>query len=41
MKIGGWKTVAMFSRYNVIDTKRMRAAMIQGGEFVSRRMKQA
>ena len=41
MKIGGWKTMAMFSRYNVLDTKRMRAAMIQGGEFVSRRMKKA
>jgi integrase len=41
MKIGGWRTGAMFSRYNVMNTKRLRAAMIQGGEYVAERMKQA
>jgi len=25
MKIGGWKTKAMFSRYNVMNTARIRA----------------
>lgn len=40
MKIGGWKSVHMFSRYNVINTDRIRAAMILRGEYVER-MKQA
>jgi hypothetical protein len=35
MKIGGWKTKAMFSRYNVMDTKRIRQAMEQGGDYVA------
>jgi integrase len=41
MKIGGWKTKAMFSRYNVINTMRTREAMIQGGQYVAARAKQA
>jgi hypothetical protein len=32
MKIAGWKTKAMFSRYNVMNSDRIRAAMVQGGE---------
>jgi integrase len=40
MKIGGWKTRAMFSRYNVINTDRIRAAMIQASAHVER-LKQA
>jgi hypothetical protein len=39
MKIGGWQTRAMFSRYNVMNTDRVRAAMEQGGEYVASRMK--
>jgi hypothetical protein len=39
MKIGGWTTRAMFSRYNVMNTDRVRAAMQQGGEYVASRMK--
>jgi integrase len=31
MKIGGWKTKAMFSRYNVANKDRFRAAMEKGG----------
>jgi integrase len=38
MKIGGWKTISMFSRYNVINTERIRNAMILGGEYVARQM---
>jgi hypothetical protein len=41
MKIGGWKTKAMFSRYNVMNTARIRAAIIQGGEFVAARIRNA
>jgi integrase len=41
MKIGGWKTKSMFSRYNVMNTDRIRNAMIQGGDYVAERMKQA
>jgi integrase len=41
MKIGGWKTKAMFSRYNVMDTTRIRKAMEQGGDYVARRVNQA
>jgi integrase len=37
MKIGGWKTRAMFSRYNVHDVKRIRAAMVKAGQHVARR----
>ena len=36
MKIGGWKTRSMFSRYNVHDVKRLREAMVKAGEFVQR-----
>jgi hypothetical protein len=41
MKIGGWQTRAMFSRYNVLDTDRVRAAMEQGGQYVAERMRNA
>lgn len=41
MKIGGWPTRAMFSRYNVMNTDRVRAAMQQGGEHVADRMRNA
>ena len=37
----GWKTKAVFSRYNVMNTARTRAAMIQGGEFVAGRIRNA
>ncbi len=36
MKIGGWKTRAMFSRYNVHDVKRLREAMVKAGQHVQR-----
>lgn len=35
MKIGGWKTMAMFSRYNLLDKSRIKAAMEKGGEYVA------
>jgi hypothetical protein len=35
---GGWKTKAMFSRYNVVDTKRIREAMERSGEYVAQRV---
>ena len=38
MKIGGWKTKAMFSRYNVMNTDRVRKAMEQGGAYVAAQM---
>jgi integrase len=38
MKIGGWKTKAMFSRYNVMNTDRVRKAMEQGGAYVVAQM---
>ena len=41
MKIGGWKTKAMFSRYNVMNTDRIRKAMEQGGDYVARRVSEA
>lgn len=41
MKIGGWKTRAMFSRYNVMNVDRIRAAMIQGGDYVAERIQNA
>jgi len=41
MKIGGWKTKAMFSRYNVMNTDRIRAALIQGGDYVAARIRKA
>jgi len=37
MKIGGWKTKAMFSRYDVMNTDRIRKAMEQGGNYVAKR----
>ena len=37
MKIGGWKTKAMFSRYNVMNSDRIRKAMEKGGEYVAGR----
>jgi integrase len=36
MKIGGWKTKAMFSRYNVANKDRLRAAMVKGGRHVEK-----
>jgi integrase len=36
MKIGGWKTRAMFSRYNVHDVTRIREAMVKAGQHVQR-----
>ena len=36
MKIDGWKTRAMFSRYNVHDVKRIREAMVKAGQHVQR-----
>jgi hypothetical protein len=41
MKIGGWKTKTIFSRYNVMNTARIRAAIIQRGEFVAGRIRNA
>ncbi len=41
MEIGGWKAKAMFSRHSLVNPKRMREAMIQDGQFVAARMKQA
>src|SRR6266849_8533899 len=38
LKIGGWKTRAMLDRYNVQTEKRIRAAMVQGGEHVAAQM---
>lgn len=35
MKIGGWKTKAMFSRYNVANKDRLREAMERGGNYVA------
>ena len=34
-KISGWKTNATFSRYNVMNTERIREAMEQGGKHVA------
>ena len=38
MKIGGWKTEKMFSRYNRMDETRTRKAMIKAGQYVADRM---
>ncbi len=38
MKIGGWKTPSMLSRYNVMNTDRIRAAMERGGKHVAERI---
>ena len=38
MTIGGWKTKAMFSRYNVMNTDRIRRAMEQGGKDVAEKI---
>jgi integrase len=35
MKVGGWKTRSMFSRYNVHDEQRIREAMEQAGRHVA------
>jgi len=40
-KIGAWKTDSMLTRYNIINTDRMKAAMEKGGEYVASRMKGA
>jgi hypothetical protein len=41
MRIGAWKTDAMLTRYNIINTDRMRAAMERGGKYVASRKKEA
>jgi hypothetical protein len=41
MKIGGGKTKAMFSRYNAMNTDRIRAAMVRGAEYVESEMQPA
>jgi hypothetical protein len=41
MKIGDWRTKAMFSRYNVMNTDRIRAAMVRGAEYVESKMQPA
>jgi len=33
MKIGRWKTKAMFSRYNIVNKARLREPMERGGEY--------
>ena len=38
MKIGGWKTKSMFSRYNVMNPERIRKAMVKGGQYVATKM---
>jgi integrase len=38
LKIGGWKTRAMLDRYNPLNEKRVRAAMVKSGEQVAARM---
>jgi hypothetical protein len=38
MTIGGWKTKAMFSRYNVMNTDRIRRAMERGGKDVAEKI---
>lgn len=38
MKIGGWKTKSMFSRYNVMSSERTRKAMEQSGKHVAERI---
>jgi integrase len=39
MKIGGWKTAAMFSRYNLVNRDRLRKAMIQAGDYLESQSK--
>jgi len=39
MEIGAWKTDAMLTRYNIINTDRMRATMERGGKNVASRKK--
>jgi len=41
MKIGGWKTKTTFSRYNVGNVDRIRAAMVQDAQYVAQKKKQA
>lgn len=38
---GGWQTRSMFSRYNVMNTERVRAAMEKGGQYVADRIRNA
>lgn len=37
MKIGGWKTKAMFSRYNIANKDRLREAMERGGDYTEKK----
>jgi hypothetical protein len=37
MKIGGWKTKAMFSRYNIANKAHLREAMERGGEYTEKK----
>ena|ERR1700733_12571733 len=41
LKIGGWKTRAMLDRYNVTSEKRIRAAMVRSGEYVTAKVAEA
>jgi integrase len=41
MKIGAWSTRSMFSRYNIMNSERMRAAMVKSGEYVQRQQRKA
>ena len=41
MKIGGRKTNAIFSRYNVMNSERIRKAIEQGGTYVAQPIAQA
>jgi hypothetical protein len=40
MNMGGGKTKAMFSRYNVMNTDRIRKAMEPGGKHVAIELRQ-
>jgi hypothetical protein len=40
-KIGSWRTRAMFSRYNVMNTERIGTARVKGGEHVDPRITNA
>jgi hypothetical protein len=37
MKIGGWKTKAMFSRHNIAKKACLREAMERGGDYTEKK----
>ena len=41
MKIGDGRTRAMFSRYNAMNTDRIRAALVRGAKYVESKMQPA